>query len=59
MIISLEEVVELLNGGDVRYLIIRGWAAIIHGTARATYDVDVLYARDAVRPLHRSPRQRW
>lgn len=48
MIISLEEVVELLNGGDVRYLIIGGWAAIIHGTARATYDVDVLYARDAV-----------
>src|SRR5205823_11678053 len=31
----------------VRYILIGGWAAIIHGTARSTNDVDMVYARDS------------
>ncbi|MFO0965735.1 MAG: DUF6036 family nucleotidyltransferase [Gemmataceae bacterium] len=46
MIVSLEEVIRLLNDHGVRYIVIGGWAAIIHGTARSTSDVDVVYARD-------------
>jgi predicted nucleotidyltransferase len=46
MIASLEEVVQLLNRYGVRYIVIGGWAAIIHGSARSTNDVDVVYARD-------------
>jgi predicted nucleotidyltransferase len=47
MITSLEEVVRLLDGQGVRFIVIGGWAAIIHGAARSTNDVDVVYARDA------------
>jgi hypothetical protein len=31
----------------VRCILIGGWAAILHGAARTTYDVDLVYARDA------------
>ena len=34
-----------LAGGRVEFIIVGGLAATIHGAARATYDVDVLYAR--------------
>lgn len=34
-----------LNDFSVEYVLIGGVAAIIHGTARATYDVDVVYNR--------------
>jgi predicted nucleotidyltransferase len=36
----------LLVQSDVRFIVIGGGAAIAHGLARATYDVDVVYARD-------------
>lgn len=52
MIASLEEVVRQLDAQAVRFIVIGGWAAIIHGTARSTNDVDVIYARDADN-LHR------
>jgi predicted nucleotidyltransferase len=47
VIISLTEVVRLFNEAGVRYVVIGGWAALIHGVARSTNDVDVVYARDA------------
>lgn len=47
MIASLEEVVGLMQTHWVRFIVIGGWAAIIHGTARTTNDVDLVYARDA------------
>jgi hypothetical protein len=47
VIASLEEIVRLMQGHDVRCIIIGGWAAILHGAARTTYDVDLVYARDA------------
>jgi predicted nucleotidyltransferase len=31
---------------QVRFIVIGGGAAIVHGSAQATYDVDVVYARD-------------
>jgi predicted nucleotidyltransferase len=47
MIASLETVARLLSEHGVRFIVIGGWAAIIHGAARSTNDVDVVYARDA------------
>jgi hypothetical protein len=45
MIASLEEVVRLMQGQDVRHIVIGGWAAIIHGNARSTNDVDPVVQR--------------
>jgi predicted nucleotidyltransferase len=47
MIISLEQVVRCFHEHGVRFIVIGGWAAIIHGVARSTNDVDMVYARDA------------
>jgi len=46
MIASLQQVAGCLQGKGVRFIVIGGWAAIIHGAARTTNDVDVVYARD-------------
>jgi predicted nucleotidyltransferase len=47
VIASLEEVLRLLQPHEVQHIVIGGWAAIVHGIARSTNDVDVVYARDA------------
>lgn len=39
-------ILPLLVRNNVRFIVIGGGAAIAHGSARATYDVDVVYARD-------------
>jgi predicted nucleotidyltransferase len=36
----------VLVSHNVRFIMIGGGAAIAHGSARATYDVDLVYARD-------------
>ena len=36
----------LLVGRGIRFIVIGGGAAIAHGLARLTYDVDLVYARD-------------
>jgi predicted nucleotidyltransferase len=41
------QILETLNSGEVRFIVIGGLAAMAHGNARSTYDVDVVYARDA------------
>ncbi len=46
MIASLEDVARHFQQQGVRFIVIGGWAAIIHGSARSTSDVDVVYARD-------------
>lgn len=53
---SLEKITSLLNEHGVKYILIGGWAAAIHGSARSTQDVDVVYARDRenVRSLARA-----
>src|SRR5438045_215831 len=35
-----------LIAGNVRFIVIGGWAATIHGSVRVTYDLDVVYSRD-------------
>jgi hypothetical protein len=36
----------MLAGNELRFIIIGGIAATAHGAARATYDIDIVYARD-------------
>lgn len=43
---NFRELLPLLAGHGVRFIVVGGGAAIAHGVARATYDVDVVYARD-------------
>jgi predicted nucleotidyltransferase len=43
---DLERVVPALVHGGAEFIVISGVAAIIHGSARATFDVDLLYSRD-------------
>jgi len=58
---EFEKIARVLAAGDVRFIVIGGWAAIFHGLAHSTYDVDVVYSRDrdnirrlvaALKPLH-------
>jgi len=58
---EFEKLARVLADGQVRFIVIGGWAAIFHGLAHSTFDVDVIYARDreniarlveALRPLH-------
>ena len=46
MIAALEVVMRLMQQHQVRCVVIGGWAAILHGVARSTNDVDLVYARD-------------
>lgn len=43
---NLREILPLLIQNDVRFIVIGGIAALAHGAARLTYDIDVVYARD-------------
>jgi predicted nucleotidyltransferase len=43
---NFSELLPLLVRNDVRFIVVGGIAAIAHGSARSTYDVDVVYARD-------------
>ncbi len=58
---EFEKIARVLADGGVRFIVIGGYAAIFHGLAHSTYDVDVVYARDrenirrlvgALEPLH-------
>jgi predicted nucleotidyltransferase len=44
---NFRQILPLLVEHQVRFIVIGGGAAIAHGAARLTYDVDVVYARDA------------
>jgi hypothetical protein len=44
---NIDAVLDALHEHDVRFIIIGGVAATAHGSARVTYDLDMLYARDA------------
>lgn len=58
---EIEKILVLLADAQVQFVIIGGVAAIAHGTARVTYDVDVCYQRTfdgvlklcrALEPIH-------
>jgi len=42
---DLDKVVQILVPNQVRFILIGGWAAALHGSARTTLDVDVVYSR--------------
>ncbi|MGC2628120.1 MAG: hypothetical protein WA269_14915 [Candidatus Udaeobacter sp.] len=42
---NLEKLLPTLVGAGVEFVIIGGVAGILHGSARATYDVDLVYSR--------------
>jgi predicted nucleotidyltransferase len=44
---NFREILPMLMRAGVRFIVIGGGASIAHGLARTTYDVDVVYARDA------------
>jgi hypothetical protein len=44
---NFRELLPLLIRNNVRFIVVGGGAAIAHGLARPTYDVDVVYARDS------------
>lgn len=44
---NFREILPLLLRHNVRFVVIGGGAGIAHGLARSTFDVDVVYARDA------------
>ena len=43
---NLEKLLPTLVGADVEFIIVGGVAGILHGSARATYDVDLVYSRN-------------
>jgi predicted nucleotidyltransferase len=43
---SFADLVPVLATHGVRFIIIGGVAGVVHGAARATYDIDIVYARD-------------
>lgn len=46
MPVDYEKVIHVFTDREVKFILIGGLAAIIHGSPRLTEDVDVIYARD-------------
>jgi len=42
---DFEGLLRVLHDAGVRFILVGGLAATVHGSARATYDVDVVYSR--------------
>ncbi|MCP9495352.1 MAG: hypothetical protein MSG64_12975 [Pyrinomonadaceae bacterium MAG19_C2-C3] len=45
MITNFKILFEILIGGEVEFIVIGGAAATAHGSARVTYDLDIVYRR--------------
>lgn len=45
---DFSRLLETLVGNEVRFIVVGGVAATVHGSARLTQDLDVVYARDEV-----------
>ena len=61
MIPNPEKILPILNEADVEYVVIGGVAMVAHGSARATFDIDLCYQRSkdnieklcqALKPFH-------
>ncbi len=46
MVSEFKKIIPLLVDHKIEFVLVGGLAAIAHGAARATYDVDVVYARN-------------
>ncbi len=42
---ELDQIIPVLVGGNVHFILVGGMAAILHGSARVTFDVDIVYER--------------
>ena len=40
------QILKILSEGEICFIVVGGLAAMAHGNARSTYDVDVVYSRD-------------
>jgi len=49
---SYQKLIPILVKGNVKFIIIGGVAAVVHGAARATFDLDVVYSRDPDNIIH-------
>ena len=56
MAVDLAQVIPPLVRANVDFILIGGMAAILHGSARVTFDVDLIYSRTLEK--HRAPRRR-
>ncbi|MCC6392139.1 MAG: nucleotidyltransferase [Bryobacterales bacterium] len=63
---NFELAIQRLCDADVKFVVIGGWAAIFHGSAHVTNDLDICYSRDrenlgrlakALAPYHPRPRE--
>jgi len=45
--IDVRALLAALTGHDVKFILVGGAAATVHGAARLTQDIDIVYARDA------------
>lgn len=45
MIPDSRRIISILNEGQVEFVVIGGVAMVAHGSARATFDLDICYAR--------------
>ena len=44
--IDFEGLIRRLRDGDVRFVLVGGFASTVHGSPRITVDLDIVYARD-------------
>lgn len=44
--IDFERVLQILTDQGVRFILVGGFAAIVHGSARLTQDLDIVYSRE-------------
>src|SRR5262245_1628597 len=49
---NVEQIIPLLYHGGIDFIVLGGAAALVHGLARMTFDVDVVYSRDPAN-IHR------
>jgi predicted nucleotidyltransferase len=65
MLTKFDQLIPLLVTAQVEFIIVGGVAAVVHGSARSTEDLDIVYRRtpenvarlvDALAPLHPYPR---
>lgn len=44
---DFSQIFNLLTDYNIKFVLVDGGAAIVHGSARATYDVDIVYSRES------------
>ena len=49
---AYQKLIPTLVKGNVKFIIIGGVAAVVHGSARATFDLDVVYSRKSENIRH-------